>query len=84
MEVSLLFSKMLVLAAYVGAPVILTSLVVGLLISILQVVTQIQEMTLTFVPKLVAAVMVIILLGSWMLTSIGQFAKEVFILASGF
>jgi flagellar biosynthetic protein FliQ len=62
----------------VSAPMLLTSLVIGLIVSILQTVTSIQEQTLTFVPKLVAVLLIIILFGNWMLTSIKEFMVELF------
>lgn len=71
-----LLSQTLILAAEIAAPVLLATLVVGLLISIIQVVTQIQEATLTFVPKLVVVVVVLLLFGSWMLGSIAEFARH--------
>ncbi|MGB4658470.1 MAG: flagellar biosynthesis protein FliQ, partial [Mobilitalea sp.] len=51
-----------------ASPMLLASLVVGLVVSILQTVTSIQEQTLTFVPKLVAVFLVLILAGNWILT----------------
>ena len=51
----------------VSAPLLLVSLCVGLLISIFQTVTSIQEQTLTFVPKILAVFLVMMLCGSWML-----------------
>ena len=59
-----------------SAPMLLASLVVGLVVSILQTVTSIQEQTLTFVPKLVAVFLVIILAGSWILNSVREFMVE--------
>jgi flagellar biosynthetic protein FliQ len=50
-----------------AAPILVVSLVVGLLVSIFQAVTQINEMTLTFVPKVIAIFVVLIVLGPWML-----------------
>lgn len=61
-----------------AAPVLLASLVVGLIISILQTITSIQEQTLTFVPKLVAVFLIIILLGNWILTSLKEFTIELY------
>ncbi len=61
-----------------SAPMLLASLVVGLIVSILQTVTSIQEQTLTFVPKLVAVFLVIILFGNWIFTSIRDFTVELF------
>ncbi|CUH92406.1 flagellar biosynthesis protein FliQ [Herbinix luporum] len=62
----------------VAAPVLIVSLVVGLVVSILQTVTSIQEQTLTFVPKLIAILLVTLLFGNWMLTSIKEFMQELF------
>lgn len=61
-----------------AAPMLLTSLVVGLIVSILQTITSIQEQTLTFVPKLIAVFLVIMLVGNWVLTSIAEYTKELF------
>lgn len=59
-----------------GAPVLVVSLVVGVLISILQAVTQIQESTLTFVPKILASMVVIILTGPWMLQMMVDYTQQ--------
>lgn len=72
-----LVAQMLKTAMLVAAPILITSLVVGVLVSILQVVTQIQEMTLTFVPKITVATIVILVFGEWMLETIRQFAIDV-------
>ena len=69
-------------AAKVSAPILITVLVLGLLISILQATTQIQEQTLTFVPKLIATAVVGIFLGSWMLQTIMSFTTRIFDLIS--
>lgn len=60
----------------VSAPILLVSLVVGLVISILQTVTSIQEQTLTFVPKFLAIFLVIMLFGGWIMTEIRDFTVE--------
>ncbi|WOO36545.1 flagellar biosynthesis protein FliQ [Anaerocolumna sp. AGMB13020] len=57
----------------VSAPMLLVSLVVGLVVSILQTITSIQEQTLTFVPKFVAIFLVIMLFGSWIMTETRDF-----------
>lgn len=62
----------------VAAPILITSLVVGLIVSILQTVTSIQEQTLTFVPKLIAVFLVIMLFGNWIITSIKDFMVELY------
>ena len=69
-------SDMLWTAVRVSAPLIGTTMLVGLLVSILQVVTQIQESSLSFVPKLIAAVAVLLLAGGWMLNTLGQYASN--------
>lgn len=58
------------LALKVAGPVLLAALLIGVAISILQTITQIQEMTLTFVPKLVGIGLVVLLSGKWMLGEI--------------
>jgi flagellar biosynthetic protein FliQ len=62
-----LFAQLLWKAVAISAPLLLTILVVGLAVSVLQVVTQVQEMSLTFVPKLLACVVVVVIAGPWML-----------------
>jgi len=59
-----------------AAPLLLVSLVVGLVISILQTVTSIQEQTLTFVPKLLAVFLVLILAGNWIMGLAVELMKE--------
>lgn len=61
----------------ISAPVLLTVLVVGLLVSIFQAATQINEATLSFVPKIVAAVAVLALAGPWMLTTLVEYLQRV-------
>lgn len=60
----------------VSAPVLLVSLGVGLVVSIFQAVTQIQEMTLSFIPKIIAIGAVIALAGPWMLDEMLAYARE--------
>ena len=62
----------------VAAPILLVVTVVGLIISIFQATTQIQEQTLTFVPKLIAAALIGLLMGSWMLHIIVEFTTRIF------
>jgi flagellar biosynthesis protein FliQ len=78
-----IMSEMLKTGVWIAAPVLAVSLVVGLLVSVIQVVTQIQEMTLTFVPKLIAAVVVLIVLGGWMLSKWMSFTLDLFASISG-
>ena len=60
----------------VSAPILLTVLVVGLVVSILQAATQINEATLSFVPKVVAAVAVLAVAGPWMLTQLVDYIQQ--------
>lgn len=62
----------------ISAPILITSIVVGLIISIFQATTQIQEQTLTFVPKLIAIALVGLLTGSWMLHQLISFTERIF------
>ncbi len=62
--------QMLIIALKLSLPVLLFGLVAGVLVSLFQAVTQIQEFTLTFVPKLLAVVLALALFGSWMLSSL--------------
>ncbi|NMA68392.1 MAG: flagellar biosynthesis protein FliQ [Desulfitobacterium sp.] len=66
-DVLYLAKEALMTALMVGGPVLGASLLVGLLVSIFQAMTQIQEQTLTFIPKILAIVAVLLLLGPWML-----------------
>jgi flagellar biosynthetic protein FliQ len=69
----------LLTALWVGGPILITSLVVGSLISILQAVTQIQEVTLVFVPKIIAVFLVVSVAGGWMLQMIVAYATQMFL-----
>jgi len=57
----------LILALVISAPMLIIGLVVGILISLVQAVTQIQEQTLAFIPKIAALILVMVLFGPWML-----------------
>ena len=72
-EVTAVSSEALYLVIKVAAPVLLVSLVVGLISSIFQTVTSIQEQTLTFVPKIIAVFFTLIVLGHWILNEMTQF-----------
>lgn len=62
----------------IAGPILLTILAVGLLISLIQVTTQLQEMTLSYVPKMIAAAALLMLLGPWMLSRLMQFAISLY------
>lgn len=80
--VRLLIETMLA-AVKMSAPILLATLFVGLIISIIQVVTQVQEMTLTFIPKLATVAIVCLVLGGWMLSVAVELAKRMFETAAG-
>lgn len=67
----------LIILLMVSAPVLLVVLVVGLVVSLLQAVTQINEATLAFVPKLMAAVVVLAVAGPWMLSLLVDYLRRI-------
>ncbi len=69
-------SRMLWTITKVAGPVLLATLVVGLIVAIFQSATQIQEMTLTFIPKIIAVALILLVLGAWMGTQIIGFTVE--------
>ena len=66
------------LALKVGLPLLLVGLAVGLVISVFQAITQIQEQTLTFIPKILATAAVIIIAGPWMLDQLTVYAADLY------
>ncbi|MBP7347566.1 MAG: flagellar biosynthesis protein FliQ [Butyrivibrio sp.] len=75
-EVTQITSDALYLVIKVSSPILLISLTVGLIVSIFQTVTSIQEQTLTFVPKVILTFLGIIVLGNWMATSITEYMTK--------
>jgi flagellar biosynthetic protein FliQ len=75
-DLVLLSAETLYLVLIVSMPALLASLAVGLGLGVLQAVTQVQEQTLTFVPKLVAVAAVLALLGGWMTGELVRFTTE--------
>ena len=71
-------TRTIMITAKLSAPILIVSLVVGLAISLVQSVTQIQEATLTFVPKLAAIGVVVIVSGHWMLDELIDFTNSMF------
>lgn len=61
-----------------ASPMLISSLIIGLLISIFQAVTQIQEVTLSFVPKIIAVFISLLIFGPWILNSITEFTTNLF------
>lgn len=73
-----LAQKAITMALILAGPVMLVSLLVGSLISLVQAATQINEPTLSFVPKMIGIILVLVILGSWMLQQILVFTAELF------
>lgn len=73
-----LADRMLWTTALIAAPILLSSLGVGLVIGLVQAATSVSEQTLTFVPKLAAIALVLVLLGASMLSLLADFATEIF------
>jgi flagellar biosynthetic protein FliQ len=73
-----LIRQALLVALFVAAPVLLAGLVVGLIVSVLGAVTQVQEQTLTFIPKIVAMAVCAIVLAPWMAQHVVEFARVAF------
>ena len=71
--------KALEMAMILAMPVLLATFLVGLVISVFQAATQIQEMTLAYIPKIVAAMVTVFLLGGWMMGKLVDFTKEILV-----
>lgn len=76
-EVITIGQQALYIMVLVSAPLLITALAVGLVVSVLQAATQINEMTLSFLPKLLAMFLVLIAAGPWMLTLIVDYLRRV-------
>ncbi|WP_338447372.1 flagellar biosynthetic protein FliQ [Pelagerythrobacter marensis] len=73
-----LADRMLWITALVAAPVLLASLAIGLVIGLIQAATSVNEQTLTFVPKLAAVALVLVLFGASMMALLSDFMQEIF------
>ena len=71
-------------AFIIAAPVLLISVLVGLVVSIIQAATQVHEQTISFVPKIIAIALVLVAGGSWMLTQLSDFTHRMFEFALNF
>lgn len=67
------FVQAMIIVLKVSAPILIVSLGIGLIISIFQAATQIHEQTLTFVPKLIAIAVILLVLGGWMINTMTDF-----------
>jgi len=70
----------LILVAKVAGPILATSLAIGLTVSLIQSVTQVQEMTLVFVPKMIGVALVLLVAGHWMLSQLVAFTDQMYAL----
>lgn len=77
-EAVALIKQSLITVIMAGGPALIASLIVGILISLFQSLTQIHEATLAFVPKILVVFLVLIILGGWMLNILVDFSKEIF------
>lgn len=76
-DVLSIFKDAIWLILKISAPMLIISILLGLIIAIFQAATQIHEQTLTFVPKIIAIALILIIMGSWMLTSMSDFFKDI-------
>jgi flagellar biosynthetic protein FliQ len=79
LEVVSLGQKAVTITLLLSAPLLVTGMAVGLMVAIFQATTQIQEMTLTFVPKIVAVMLALLFFASWMLIKITDYTNELFV-----
>ena len=77
-EVTILLQDGIREVLLIAAPLLLSALTVGLVVAILQATTSIQEQTLTFVPKIVAILLMLAFLGGWMFSSLRDYTVELF------
>ena len=68
----------MIISAKLALPILLVSLVIGLAVSIFQSVTQVQEATLSFVPKVLGVALVVLFGGHWMLAQVVEFTRQLF------
>jgi flagellar biosynthetic protein FliQ len=73
-----IFKEAITVVIEVSAPVLLIGLAVGLVVSIFQAMTQINEQTLVFIPKILSILLSLLFFGSWMLTRLTEFTLQVF------
>jgi flagellar biosynthesis protein FliQ len=73
-----LATQAMVLALKIAGPILLLGLIIGLLVSIFQAVTSIQEQSLSFIPKIVGVAVLIVVLGPWMLDQLVGYAQNLY------
>jgi flagellar biosynthetic protein FliQ len=77
-DVTEIATQTMIVAAKVAAPILLTALLVGFMISLFQAATQIQEQTLSFVPKMIAVAIALLVTGNWVLSELVSFTHQLF------
>lgn len=70
--------RAMMVTLYLGAPMLLTALLIGLLVSLFQAATQINEMTLSFIPKILGVFAVLVIAGPWLLSLITDYTRALF------
>ena len=80
MEVADILREGIGVALKIGGPLLILSMAVGILVAIFQAVTQIHEQTISFMLKLIVVILVLLIGGSWMLTTLQDYTKEIFAL----
>ncbi len=78
-----LFQEAMIVGFKVAAPLLIASILIGLVIAIFQAATQIHEQTLTFVPKVLVLALMLLALGSWMMTLFDEFFGKIFDMIAG-
>lgn len=77
-DVLSIFHEALVLSLKLAGPILIASILIGLVVAIFQAATQIHEQTLTFVPKLLIIAVILLVCGSWMITNLNEFFEMIF------
>ncbi|MCL4496744.1 MAG: flagellar biosynthesis protein FliQ [Deltaproteobacteria bacterium] len=77
--VNFIIQKVIMTVLYLSAPPLIASLAIGITISVFQAVTQLQDQTLTFVPKIIVVIIVLLIFGPWMLSILVDFTRVIFI-----
>jgi len=82
-DILLVFREAIWMILKLATPLLLISMLIGLVISVFQAATQIHEQTITFVPKIIAIALLLIFCGSWMLTNLVEFFQRLMTLMTG-
>lgn len=82
-DIMAVFQQAINLALKLSAPMLIVSIVVGLIVAVFQAATQIHEQTLTFVPKLLAIGLLLLMTGSWMISLLTEFFGQLFGIMAG-